>query len=155
MKIEGAFTVPAAIEQVWTTLLDPSIVGPCIPGCGEIEVISPTEYRATVRVEVGPIKTSFNAIVSVTEMIEREFVASTTRGEEGTRASMLSAKNLLRVRAVAPEETEISYESEVSITGRLGKFGLGIMKKKANDLAGKFAVALRERLAAPASSGPS
>lgn len=153
MKIEGAFTVPAAIEQVWTALLDPSVVGPCIPGCGAIEVLSPTEYRATVRVEVGPIKTSFNAVVSVTEMIERDFVASVTRGEEGTRASMLSARNLLRVRAIAADETEISYQSEVSVTGRLGKFGLGIMKKKANDLAGKFAEALRERLAAPASTG--
>jgi uncharacterized protein len=153
VKIEGAFTVPATIEQVWSALLDPSVVGPCIPGCGAIEVLSPTEYRATVRVEIGPIKTSFNAVVSVTEMIERDFVASTTRGEEGTRASMLSARNLLRVRALAPDETEVSYESEVSVTGRLGKFGLGIMKKKAQDLAGKFADALRDRLAAPASTG--
>jgi carbon monoxide dehydrogenase subunit G len=152
MKIEGVFTVPAPIDQVWTALLDPAVIGPCIPGCGAIEVLSPTEYRATVRVEVGPIKTSFNAIVSVTEMAEREFVASLTRGEEGSRASMLSARNMLRVRALAPDSTEIGYESEVSVTGRLGKFGLGIMKKKAADLAGKFADALRDRLTAPAAS---
>ena len=42
--------------------------------------------------------------------------------------------------------TEIAYASEVSVFGRLGKFGLGIMKKKARDLGQEFAETFREKV---------
>lgn len=147
MRLEGAFPVPAPLPDVWAAIVDPEVVGPCIPGCGAIEVLSPTEYRATVRVAIGPIGTSFNVVVSVTEMVEHERVASITRGEEGSRASILSAANLLTVRTLDDGQTEISYASDVSVSGRLGKFGLGLMKKKAAELAGTFARNLAARLA--------
>jgi carbon monoxide dehydrogenase subunit G len=147
MRLEGAFHVPAPLPEVWSAILDPGIVGPCIPGCGAIEVLSPTEYRATVRVAIGPIGTSFNVLVSVTEMVTHERVASTTRGEEGSRASILSATNLLTVRMAGDGGTEVTYASDVSVSGRLGKFGLGLMKKKAADLADTFARNLAARLA--------
>ena len=153
MKIEGAFPVPAPLPAVWAAILDPAVVGPCIPGCSAIEVLSPTEYRATVRVTVGPIGTSFHVVVSVTEIEEGARIASVTRGEEGSRASLLTANNLLLVRALDDGGTEIAYASEVSLSGRLGKFGLGLMRKKAADLAGIFATNLAARLAAPAEPG--
>ena len=148
MRIEGAFTVPAALPAVWDAILDPAVVGPCIPGCGEIEVLSPTEYRATVRVSVGPIGTSFNLVVTVKESVLHERVASVTRGEEGSRASLLTAHNLLTLRA-AGDGTEVAYASDVSLSGRLGKFGLGLMRKKASDTAAAFAANLAARLTRP------
>jgi hypothetical protein len=42
--------------------------------------------------------------------------------------------------------TAVRYLSEVSGTGRLGKFGLGVMKKKAEALGAKFAEAFRGKL---------
>ena len=44
-----------------------------------------------------------------------EKLRSRTRGEEGTRASSLSAENLLRLVARGENETEVSYSSEVSL----------------------------------------
>jgi carbon monoxide dehydrogenase subunit G len=40
----------------------------------------------------------------------------------------------------------VRYSSEISVVGRLGKFGLGVMKKKAEGLGADFVKALRERL---------
>ncbi len=42
--------------------------------------------------------------------------------------------------------TEIYYSSEVEITGRLGKYGLGVMKKIAQKLSDKFADDFREQV---------
>ena len=69
-----------------------------------------------------------------------------TRGEEGSRASILNAKNLVTLRERDKDLTEVAYESELSITGQLGKFGLGIMRKKAESLSHQFAEALRAKL---------
>jgi carbon monoxide dehydrogenase subunit G len=153
VRLEGAFPVPAPLPEVWAAILDPEVVGPCIPGCGAIEVLSPTDYRATVRVAIGPIGTSFNLVVSVTEMVEHARVASTTRGEEGSRASILSASSVLTLRALPEGGTEVGYLSDVSLSGRLGKFGLGLMRKKAAELADAFARNLAARLAPPPGPG--
>lgn len=146
MKIDGFFTIASSLPRVWDALLDPQIVGPCIPGCSAIEVISPTDYRATVTLEIGPIKASFKAAVTVTEIVPHVSVACITKGEEGSRASVLSANSVMTVKALADENTEIHYSSEVSVTGRLGKFGLGLMKKKAESVAAAFAHNLQQRL---------
>ncbi len=67
-----------------------------------------------------------------------------------TRASVLSANNELVLAPTDGGGTEVKYASEVSVTGRLGKFGLGIMKKKADALGAKFAENFRGKIEATA-----
>jgi uncharacterized protein len=146
MKVEDRFIVGAPIARAWKAIVDPNVVSRCIPGCQAVEVLGPDRYRAEVLVALGPIKTTFNVVVEVSEMTPPERVVSVTRGEEGSRASLLTANNLLELRAVDASTTEIRYSSDVSLTGRLGKFGLGIMKKRAKDTGAAFAEAFRTKL---------
>jgi carbon monoxide dehydrogenase subunit G len=148
MKIEDRFTVEASPQAVWQAITDPAVIAACLPGCDDIEMISPTAYRAAIRVEIGPIRTSFRVEVEVTEQQEPLFVRCTTRGEEGTRASMLLAHSEMALQVNDSGQTEVVYGSDVSVTGRLGKFGLGVMKKKAESLGRTFAGNFRARLEA-------
>jgi hypothetical protein len=151
MLIEGTFTVDAARERVWRSITDPLVMAACVPGCEAIELVDPRHYRARVRVELGPIKARFSLEVEVTEEIPPAAIHSTTRGEEGSRASIVSARSLLRLEALSEVKTEIGYSSEVSITGRLGKFGLGLMRKKADQLGKEFAARFSAQIAAATS----
>ena len=100
----------------------------------------PRPTAPVVKIEVGPISARFNLMVEVTEETPPWRVLSVTRGEEGTRASSVSADNELRARLASDGgTTEVRYVSEVSVTGRLGKFGLGVMKKKAQSPGEEFA----------------
>jgi len=151
MRIEGSFIVAAPRERVFAEITNPALMAGCIPGCEAIEVIDGKTYRARILVEVGPIKARFNLVVEVTEEEAPVRVTSVTRGEEGTRASVISSNNEL-VLAPADGGTEVKYVSEVSVTGRLGKFGLGMMKKKAESLGAKFAETFRGKIEAAALS---
>lgn len=146
MKIDDTFQVAAPIERVWDAITDPDIVAPCVPGCEGVEVLSPTAYRAAVKVQVGPIKAKFNVDVEITAEDRPRSLTSVTRGEEGGRASNVRAENVLELEAVGPQETKVHYSSDVSVTGRLAKFGLGIMKKKAKALGEDFAEAFRAKV---------
>ena len=143
MKIAETFAVQAPVERVWRFITDPERVAPCVPGCQSHEVLGPREYRARVRVAVGPIKTVFNVTVELTDERAPTFLASTTRGEEGSRASTLTAHSELKLAPSGEGMTEVSYSSEISLVGRLGKFGLGMMKKKARKLGEEFAETFR------------
>ena len=139
MKFEDSFVVAASPANVWRAITDPGVIASCLPGCEDIEALSPTSYRAGIRVEVGPIKATFRVEVELTDQDMPNFVRCITKGEEGTRASMLQATSELTLRDIDGPSTEVAYDSDVSVTGRLGKFGLGVMKKKAESLGRTFA----------------
>ncbi|MDE0063058.1 MAG: SRPBCC domain-containing protein [Gammaproteobacteria bacterium] len=147
MKIENSFLVPAPRDRVWRFIQSAEEVGACVPGCEHVDVVGEGKFKARVRVKVGPIKALFNIDIERTEEEPMESASYSTRGEEGGRASRLSARSRLTLRAAGEKETEVAYASEISIAGRLGRFGAGVMKKKADDLGGQFAEALRQRIA--------
>ena len=150
MQIEDRFTVIAPRDAVWRAVRDPNVVAICVPGCENVTTLTPTLYKAVVRVQLGPIKASFNVDVEIVSELEFEEVRTRARGEEGGRASALSSENVLRLIAIDQDTTEVQYSAEVSVVGRLGKFGLGIMKKKAESLGRDFATSFKERLERPA-----
>ena len=146
MKIDKSFTVDAPRKTVWEFITDAPRVASCIPGCEHVEDLGDDRYRATVNVRTGPIKATFRLDVETTAMRAPEYAAYSTKGEEGGRASRIHATSELTVEAVDDAQSLVRYSSEITISGRLGKFGAGVMQKIADKEGEKFASALRERL---------
>jgi hypothetical protein len=146
MMIDERFSIAAPIDKVWAFIRDPQTVAPCVPGCESVETLSETSYRSTIGIALGPIKARFNVIVQITEETPPSRLVCVTKGEEGSKASIISATSEMLLTAVDDKSTEIACSSEVSVVGRLGKFGLGIMKKRASRLAEEFAAAVQQRM---------
>ena len=151
MIIEENFAVEAPLEHVWDCIRDPAFVAPCVPGCQDVEDIGDGAYRAAVKVGIGPIKTVFNLDIQVAEERPPDFARLDTRGQEGATASRLKAKSELILSTTDMGDTNVYYQSDVQVTGRLVKFGLGIMKKKAAALGAEFAENFRTAAEAKAS----
>ena len=139
MKVEKTFTVQAPPQVVWDFAKDPERMAPCIPGCTGISAVDDTRYKARVAVKVGPISAKFNLELEIVDETPPVEIISKTRGEEGTRASMLTADNVVRLSPNGDGSTEVYCSSESSITGRLGKYGAGMMMKKADAIWEKLA----------------
>ena len=146
MLIEGQFNISAPRAQVWEKVRDPAVMSECIPGCESIELIDETSYRSVVAIKVGPSRARFNLVVEITEEIEPQTVKSRSKGEEGTRASIVTSENVLTLADDGAGGTDVTYAADVTMTGRLGKYGLGIIRKKADQLAGVFVENFRERV---------
>ncbi|MCB1395795.1 MAG: carbon monoxide dehydrogenase subunit G [Rhodobacter sp.] len=138
MKLEGSFPVSAPRSAVWEAIRDPGLMARCVPGCSMAEQIDETSYRAMVTVKFGPITARFNLVVEIEEEIAPELVRSRTRGEEGTRASTVSSTNILTLSEPEPGITQVDWSTDFTISGRLGKYGLGLMKKKVESLSTEF-----------------
>ncbi|HAE00595.1 MAG TPA: hypothetical protein DCL95_14350 [Rhodospirillaceae bacterium] len=138
MQIEQSFTVNAPRSRVWTLIRDPEQMITCVPGCDSIEETGPDTYKAAVVVSVGPIKARFSMTIKVIEETVMEYVRTESKGEEGSRASVVQAISDMRLTDTPEGGTEIHYSSTVEISGRLGRYGSGMMKKIATKLAAKF-----------------
>ncbi len=145
MQVEGTFPISASRERVWSMIHDCEVMAACLSGCESAEATEPGHYRVIVSVKVGPIKARFSLLVEITVSDPPEHLQCKTRGEEGSRASQVSAESDLWLQEVSANETQLTYRSEVSVTGRLGKFGLGVM---ADQIAADFAKALQARVLA-------
>lgn len=146
MKIEKTFEVAASQQAVWDFITSPGQVTPCIPGCESAEEIEPGKYKAIIKTKIGPIKTTFKVDIETGEVRPPEFATYTTSGEEGSRASRMKAVSTLSLKRLGADKTEVTYTSDISMMGRLGKFGSGIMQKVADSIGNAFVAAMRDRI---------
>ena len=149
MRIEGDFHMPQPDTLVYERLLDPALLAQCIPGCESLERMDELRYRAGVAIAMAGVSARFNLIVELTHREPPRRILCVTRGEEGGRASQLSADSEITLHALDEQTTRVQYVSEVNLTGRLGRFALGVMKKKAQAMGQEFANNLRARLVSP------
>ncbi|MBT2305051.1 hypothetical protein J7E70_32050 [Variovorax paradoxus] len=146
MLIEGQFPIAAPPETLLVHLFDARLMASCLPGCEQLEAIDDERYRAVVAIAMAGIKARFDLQVQITRRDERN-VWAVTRGDEGGHASNLQADSQVSLEPT-PTGTQVRYRSEVSVTGRLGRFALGMMKKKAQSMGDEFAVNLQRKLEA-------
>lgn len=146
MQLEGEFTVAAPRHRVWDAVHDPALLARCVPGCEEAAQIGDNSYRAVVRAKVGPISARFTLVVDIVEEDAPDRLRIRAQGEEGSRASMLTAESELALSDAGDGLTRVAWASDVNLSGRLGKYGLGLMKKKAESLSAEFVTAFSRRI---------
>ncbi len=127
MRIDKSFEIDAPQAEVWQFVSSPEKVGKCFPGCQDVQVLGEDKYKAAIKVQIGPIRTTFNVDFEETEKRPMEYLSYTTRGEEGNRASRLKAESTLTFAPLDEDRTSVVYTSDLSIVGRFGKFGAGMM----------------------------
>jgi len=154
MIVEKTFTIDAPISKVWATIIDPEQVAHCIPGCESVKKIDDDNYKAVVKVAIGPIKTSFNIDICCTEQRPPEFATYVTNGDEGGKASRVKATSNLRLKSLSDTQTEVSYSSDINIVGRLGKFGSGMVLKVADSMGDDFVLGLKNVISSEGLSPP-
>lgn len=146
MEIEKTMTVAAPADQVWRMLLDPNVMGSCVPGMKSIEVISDTEYVAVIHVKISFISAKFRLKTTIVEQTAPHYLRCEGTGEDASVASSLKQQSEIFLAALPDGGTELRMKVKVDVLGRLGTFGLSVMKTKADRMWDEFGQNLQVRL---------
>ena len=146
MRIEEKFAVKAPVQKLWDSLLDPEIVGPCIPGCEKVEPINDTQYDCIIKAKVGFMAVRFKVRTVIDEMVPHKLIRTVGEGKEARKLGQFRQKTSINFNKLSEVETEISYKSDVSIVGKLATFGDRILKAKAREVGKEFADAVKKKL---------
>ncbi|MFN0161636.1 MAG: CoxG family protein [Burkholderiales bacterium] len=147
MEIDKTLTLPGTPAQVWAMLLDPVVMGKCVPGMQSIEVVSPTEYRSVMAVKIAFVSAKFRIRTNVVEQRAPEYLKSEGVGEDASVASSFKQSSEMFLSARPDGGTDLRMLVRVDVLGRLGTFGLNVMKTKADRLWDEFGANLAARLA--------
>lgn len=148
MEIEKTLTVAAPREQVWALLLDPQVMGGAVPGMQSIEVVSPTEYVALMHVKIAFVSAKFKLRTTIVEQRAPEYLRAEGTGEDASVASSLKQSSEVFLEPTSDGGTELRIKVNVDVLGRLGTFGLSVMKTKADRMWDEFGANLKAKIEA-------
>jgi carbon monoxide dehydrogenase subunit G len=146
MTMSGAIELSAPREIVWNKLNDPSTLKSCIPGCGELNLLSDHEFEVIAVNRIGPVKAKFKGRVTLSDISPLEGYRISGTGDGGIAGF---AKGAASVRlADNGDKTLLSYEVETQVGGKMAQLGQrlidGAAKKLADQFFEKFADAVKE-----------
>lgn len=137
MHIEENMVVAAPIDRVWALLLDPKVMAGCVPGVQSVEVLSDTDYLADIKVKISFISANFRIKTTILETRPPHYLRCEGTGEDSSVASSLKQTTEMFLSEV-PGGTEIRTKTHAEVFGRLGSFGLSVMKTKADRMWEEF-----------------
>jgi carbon monoxide dehydrogenase subunit G len=145
MTMTGQVTLPAERATVWAALNDPEILKRSIPGCQELAKVSDTEFQATAKLAVGPVKATFKGKVNLNDIDPPNGYRITGEGQGGV-AGFAKGGATVRLEDAEGGGTIMSYDVDAQIGGKLAQLGgrliNGVAKKYADEFFVNFAKAL-------------
>ena len=146
MIIDEQFDVSAPRETVVAYLLDVERMSGCVSGLDDVRAKDEDAYEATLRVAVGPIKSVFNGSAELDRSAVPDQLAGRASGRDRQSASRVSVDFTADFIALDPRRTRVSIHADVTLRGRLGQFGTGVVQATATELIRDFATCTESAL---------
>ena len=148
MELAGEVIIGVPPQQVWAGLNDAEVLRQCIPGCEEVQQITPTETHTRVLLKMGPVRARFVGKILMSDVRPGEGCTLNFEGSGGAAGFARGSS----VVALTPEGsgTRLHYSASASIGGKLGQIGGRMIDASAKQMADQFFNAFRACLDAPA-----
>ena len=146
MKIDGEFQIAAPQQRVWDSFWDDATMRAWVPGCHKATWEGTERVMAEVAQSVAQLKAEFAFDLAVAEQDAPRLLRLQGTGEGRGINSSVEVSVAIALAPLGDEATQVSYQSEVRITGRLAMVGEVVLKLKAKDVQGQMVRAAKEAL---------
>ncbi|WP_328998682.1 SRPBCC domain-containing protein [Kribbella sp. NBC_00709] len=154
MRLEHKFVVPAPVEQTWAAFNDLERVVPCFPGA-TLTSYEGDEFIGSCKVKLGPVSLQYSGNGTFVERDPADHHAVIeAKGKDRRGNGTATARVTARLVAAGPDSTEVTVETDLTITGRPAQFGRGLIQDVSNKLLDQFTTCLTTKLDTPAEAPP-
>lgn len=137
MKFRGNLSIARPVEKVWEFLWNIEKLTSCIPGCESVKTIKEKEkYELKVKDSVGPITVHLELLADVKKLEPLKSIEIAMEGKDLRAGGVRQTMTL--VLTAKGSESEIDFETDVNVFGRLGTLGYPFVKKKAETVINEF-----------------
>ena len=136
MDMTGERRIAASREAVWAALNDVNVLKQCIPGCESLEKQSDTDMVARAKLQVGPVKATFNGKVMLSDLDPPNGYRISGEGNGGV-AGYARGGAVVRL-ADDGAGTLMRYQVKADVGGKLAQLGGRLIDATAKRLADEF-----------------
>lgn len=146
MKISGKYKLPADVETVWATLLDPVALAKSIPGAQSFAPDGNDAYKIDLSVGVAAIRGNYSGRVEIVDQTPMTSFRLVVEGK-GARGSVRGSA-LFTLTERKPGETEVTVEGEGDVAGLFSRVGQRLLGGVAKLLMKQFFGNMRKQVLA-------
>jgi carbon monoxide dehydrogenase subunit G len=149
LSIEERFTLDAPPGAVWSFLTDPQRVVGCLPGAELTGQDDEATYKGSMKVSAGPVTIVYRGTAVFEEIDEeRRYVRIVGRGREKSGSGNASMTMESQVEGIDGGGTAVSVTADVKVTGKIVRFGRGMIESVSAEMFSDFTKRLEERVGA-------
>jgi uncharacterized protein len=131
MKLEGDYTFDAPREVVWDVLLDPQLLARVLPGCEGLEPLGNDQYKAALKIQIGPVQGTFEGTVSLLNISKPDSYRMDINGK-GAHGFVKGA-GIVRLERRG-STTIMHYEGDAQVGGKIASVGQRLLESSAKAL---------------------
>jgi carbon monoxide dehydrogenase subunit G len=143
VQTSGTITIGAQRADVYAFVSDPQRLATCIPGCSDLKEIEPGKYAAVLSNKVAFLSVKFDVVVQIVREVPNEAIDATITGNPVGLAGRLEARAGVRLADADGGATQIAYDVDLGLTGKLGGLGQPVFKAKSEELSRVFGTNLK------------
>ena len=136
MKVTGRYTMKASPQQVWDTITNPEKIKGCLPGCNRMEIISDNEYSATLSVGVGAVKGTYEAKITMLDMLPHSSYKMLVEGNG--IAGFVRGEGDVKLEEQANGGTVLHVEGDAQVGGTVALVGQRLMSTVSKQMMDRF-----------------
>ena len=141
MKLSGSYEFDTAPEKVWQILTDPEALRSCIPGCEKMNALGNNEYSATVTISMGPIRSKFDAKVTMVDLQPFESYKLVVEGNGPS--GFVRGESQIKLTG-SGSKTTVDVDSDSSSGGLLARVGQRMVESFARSMMDRFFTCLQK-----------
>ena len=136
MEMRGEYQISADRQTVWDALNEPEVLRDCLEGCESFDRVSNSDFKARITTKVGPIKTTFDCSIQLTDIDPPNAYTISGKGNGGASGF---ARGSIKVSLSESEGTTVlGYAVDASLRGKIGQMGSRVVNSVARSMADKF-----------------
>ena len=153
MKFTGDILIDAERDAVFAKVRDARFFASCVEGVQSLVEIDPEHYTAVLETKVAYLKFKFNIAVEVVRIDPPREIEAKIEGTPLGIVGRLTARSVTRLTQI-DAGTQVSYEIDAALTGKLGSLGQPVLRAKAKEMERQFTERLRTAFAGATSQPP-
>jgi carbon monoxide dehydrogenase subunit G len=144
MQLTGTHIVDAGSSRIWNMLMDTGTLAKLIPGISSLEKTGDNAFKSILNMRIGPVSGSFSGNLNMDDIIvEKGFSLKLQQNSKIGNASAIIKIDLLPVNE---DQTKVSFNGEVKLSGLLATMGQRVIGSVADTVSKQFFTNLEKEL---------
>ena len=144
MQLKGTYVLQASANTIWDKLMDSDTLAEITPGISELQKVEEDKYLAIANIKMGPVDGSFQGNLEIAEKNEpNSFILKI---KQNSKIGNAAADVTINIKELSAEQTEVSFNGKVKLSGLLARMGQRVLSGVANALSKQFFKALEKNI---------
>jgi len=144
VDLTGTYIFDAPRQAVWDALMDPQVIAAILPGCEKMEETGPNNYRAHIKIKVGPVQGNFEATVALSNIQPPHDYHLSVSGK-GT-PGFVTGEGDLTLEEQDAGKTLLTYKGKATVGGKLAGVGQRLLDSSAKFIVNQGLNALEKEI---------